>query len=81
MIPFIFLFLKDSDLRHSDSHFFFFLAVGFFLFRLFDIFKPFGNNKLQNLPRGWGVMTDDFAAALISACLLSIIQTFSLSFL
>ena len=81
VIPFIFLFLKDSDLRHSDSHFLFFIGLGFCLFRLFDILKPIGINKLQNLPRGWGVMTDDFAAALISACLLGIIQTFSLSFL
>ena len=76
-----FLFLKDYDLRHSDSHFLFILGLGFLLFRFLDILKPLGINKLQNLPRGWGVMTDDFAAALISACLLGIIQTFSLSFL
>ena len=43
-----------------------FLA-GFGLFRLFDIAKPFGISRLQNLPGGWGVVVDDLAAAL-AAC-------------
>jgi phosphatidylglycerophosphatase A len=43
-----------------------FLA-GFALFRLFDITKPFGISKLQDLPGGWGVVADDVAAAL-AAC-------------
>jgi phosphatidylglycerophosphatase A len=43
-----------------------FLA-GFGLFRLFDILKPFGISKLQDLPGGWGVTIDDTAAAL-AAC-------------
>jgi phosphatidylglycerophosphatase A len=42
-------------------------AVGFALFRLFDITKPFGIAQLQRLPGGWGVMADDLAAAL-AAC-------------
>jgi len=37
---------------------------GLVLFRLFDITKPFGINKLQNLPGGWGIVIDDYAAAL-----------------
>ena len=41
--------------------------TGFALFRLFDILKPFGISKLQNLPGGWGVTIDDTAAAL-AAC-------------
>jgi phosphatidylglycerophosphatase A len=44
-----------------------FLA-GFGLFRLFDIVKPFGIRKLQNLTGGWGVAIDDTAAAL-ATCL------------
>lgn len=44
-----------------------FLA-GFALFRLFDIAKPFGIRRLQDLPAGWGVVVDDIAAAL-AACL------------
>jgi phosphatidylglycerophosphatase A len=43
-----------------------FLA-GFGLFRLFDIAKPFGIRRLQELPGGWGVVVDDLAAAL-AAC-------------
>jgi phosphatidylglycerophosphatase A len=40
------------------------LLVGFGLFRLFDILKPFGIRKLQDLPAGWGVVADDLVAAL-----------------
>lgn len=41
--------------------------LGLGLFRLFDIVKPFGIRKLQDLPGGWGVVFDDVAAAL-AAC-------------
>ena len=41
--------------------------AGFALFRVFDIFKPFGISRLQRLPGGWGVVVDDLAAAL-AAC-------------
>ncbi len=48
------------------------LLAGFALFRLFDILKPFGIARLQHLPGGWGVVADDFAAALAAcACLHS----------
>ncbi len=40
---------------------------GFLLFRLFDITKPLGIARLQELPGGWGVVADDVAAAL-AAC-------------
>lgn len=80
VIPFIFLFLDETSLDPSHSQFYFWLTAGFILFRFFDILKPLGINKLQNLPKGWGVMTDDFAAALISALILGILQTFPLSF-
>lgn len=43
------------------------LLVGFLLFRFFDIVKPLGIKKLQYLPGGWGVVADDFVAAL-AAC-------------
>ena len=39
-------------------------VVGLALFRLFDILKPFGIRRLQDLPAGWGVVVDDVAAAL-----------------
>ncbi|MET0261417.1 MAG: phosphatidylglycerophosphatase A [Rariglobus sp.] len=40
--------------------------TGFALFRLYDITKPFGIKKLQDLPDGWGVTIDDVAAALLA---------------
>jgi phosphatidylglycerophosphatase A len=46
-----------------------FLA-GFVLFRLFDITKPFGIAKLQDLPAGWGIVIDDVAAALATCVTL-----------
>lgn len=42
-------------------------VAAFALFRLFDIMKPLGIARLQELPGGWGVVADDFAAAL-AAC-------------
>ena len=44
-------------------------VAGFLLFRVFDIIKPFGIRKLQDLPAGWGIVIDDVAAAL-AACLV-----------
>ncbi len=45
-------------------------ALGFGLFRVFDIFKPLGISRLQNLSGGWGVMADDLAASLASCAVL-----------
>jgi phosphatidylglycerophosphatase A len=47
-------------------------ALGFALFRVLDIAKPFGIHALQALPGGWGVVADDFAAALGTCALLHI---------
>jgi len=44
-------------------HFIIYL-VGFFLFRLFDIIKPWPADRSQRLAGGWGVMTDDVIAAI-----------------
>ena len=48
------------------------MLAGFALFRLFDITKPFGISKLQDLPGGYGVMADDLAAALVTCVLLHV---------
>lgn len=46
------------------------LAGGFALFRFFDIVKPWKIKELQKLKGGFGVVADDFAAALATcACL------------
>jgi len=44
--------------------------LGFGLFRLFDIIKPLGIKKLQDLPAGWGVVVDDLAAALVTCAVM-----------
>jgi phosphatidylglycerophosphatase A len=44
--------------------------VGFALFRIFDIFKPFPARRLEHLPGGWGVMLDDVASGLWAAAAL-----------
>ena len=46
-------------------------AAGFLIFRLFDIVKPLGINKLQNVPGGYGVVLDDVAAAILTALVLN----------
>jgi phosphatidylglycerophosphatase A len=43
------------------------LAFGFLLFRLFDVWKPFGIAAVQRLPGGWGIVLDDLLAAIFAA--------------
>jgi phosphatidylglycerophosphatase A len=47
-------------------------GVAFVLFRGFDIIKPLGIRRLQELPGGWGVVADDllggaYAAVIVAA--------------
>jgi phosphatidylglycerophosphatase A len=42
-------------------------VLGFVLFRLFDIWKPWPARRLERLPGGLGIMADDFAAGLYAA--------------
>ena len=46
------------------------LCVGFVLFRVFDILKPFPINNLQRLPGGWGVVIDDVAAGIYTGAVM-----------
>lgn len=48
------------------------LGVGFLLFRLFDVGKPFPCRRLEQLPEGLGIMADDWAAAAWTAVCLVI---------
>ncbi len=54
----------------------YYIVFGFLLFRLFDIAKPYPINKLQNLPKGWGVMVDDILAGVYAAIVLGLINLF-----
>lgn len=40
--------------------------VGFLLFRLFDVIKPFPCKRLEKLPGYWGIVADDLGAGLYS---------------
>ena len=40
---------------------------GFLWFRVFDITKPWPVRRLERLPRGFGIMADDLAAAIYAA--------------
>jgi len=46
-------------------------AIGFLLFRLFDVLKFWPLSAAERLPGGLGVMADDVLAGLIAAALLS----------
>ena len=48
--------------------------LSFFLFRLFDIWKPFPINSSQRLKSGWGVVADDVVAGVYAAIVLVNIQ-------
>ncbi|HYL61903.1 MAG TPA: phosphatidylglycerophosphatase A, partial [Candidatus Methylomirabilis sp.] len=47
-----------------------YLLLGFVLFRVFDIWKPYPIRRLETLPRGWGIMADDWMAGIYAAILL-----------
>ena len=49
------------------------LVAAFFLFRLFDIWKPCGIRRLECLKNGWGVMVDDVAAGILANLVLQIL--------
>jgi phosphatidylglycerophosphatase A len=54
------------------------ILLGFLLFRLFDIWKPFPIRHLEKLPGGWGIMADDWLAGIYAAILLRLAIHFSL---
>ena len=41
-----------------------YLLLGFILFRVLDIWKPFPARQAESLPGGWGIMTDDWVAGI-----------------
>ena len=44
--------------------------VGFFLFRVLDIFKPWPARQLESLPGGLGIMADDLMVAVYGNLLM-----------
>lgn len=47
--------------------------AGFFLFRLFDVWKPWPVSRFEALPGGVGIMADDVAAAVYAAAILALV--------
>jgi len=51
-----------------------FIVIGFFLFRLFDIFKPFPIRRLERgLKGGFGVVLDDVIAGVYANIILHLV--------
>ena len=57
------------------------LLTGFMLFRFFDIIKPLGINKLQDLHGKYGILADDLLAGLYSLLLLKMISIWVIPFI
>jgi len=54
-----------------------FIILGFFLFRFFDILKPFPIRQWERrLKGGWGVVLDDVMAAIYANIILHLISLF-----
>jgi phosphatidylglycerophosphatase A len=49
------------------------IIIGFFLFRAFDIVKPYPVRQLEALPSGLGIVVDDLGAGAYAAVVLSIL--------
>jgi phosphatidylglycerophosphatase A len=52
-------------------------VVGFVVFRVFDVVKPFPAGRLERLHGGFGVMADDAAAAVYGNIVMHVIATYA----
>lgn len=50
--------------------------LGFILFRVFDIFKPFPAHEAESFDAGWGIMADDWVAGLYAGLILLLAHWF-----
>ena len=55
-----------------------YLLLGFILFRVFDIWKPFPARQAESLPGGLGIMADDWIAGIYAALGLVIARSLGL---
>ena len=46
------------------------MLLGFIVFRMLDILKPFPINLFERLPKGYGVIFDDLVAGVITSLIL-----------
>jgi phosphatidylglycerophosphatase A len=52
------------------------LSLGFLLFRLFDIFKPFPIRRLEKVKGGFGIVLDDILAGIYANLILRMVLLF-----
>ena len=64
------------SLLNPDINVFLLLVLGFVFFRFFDIKKPLGVDKLQQLPGGWGILVDDLLAGFYAFLCLKVLLYF-----
>lgn len=62
---FVYLFIKPTLLM---------ISLGFVLFRIFDILKPFPIKRVQEMPGSLGIMLDDIAAGIYVIIILAVSQ-------
>ncbi|MDZ7724749.1 MAG: phosphatidylglycerophosphatase A [candidate division KSB1 bacterium] len=79
------LYYKDPGLVNWDEflgqwialfalpHILWVYVAGFFLFRLFDIWKPVPVRTAERLPGGTGIMTDDVVAGVYANLVLQLV--------
>jgi len=70
-MPIVFFLLPPSELARP-----WIWIAGFVLHRVFDILKPPPARQLERLPGGWGIMSDDAAAAVYGCCILHLLVWF-----
>jgi phosphatidylglycerophosphatase A len=52
------------------------LLIGFLIFRVLDIFKPFPIRALEHAPAGFGIVLDDLAAGLYAFLILLVFHLY-----
>lgn len=52
------------------------ILVAFVLFRFFDMVKPLGVRKMENLKSGYGIMADDILAGVYGAIVILLLNYF-----
>ena len=63
----VYSFLEDNNF----NHFILYTFIAFTLFRIFDIWKPYPINKIDNkMKNGFGVILDDIIAGIYSIIIL-----------
>ncbi len=60
----------------DGAHIFMTAILGFLLFRIFDISKPWPIRKLEKFPAGWGILLDDLLAGIFAGIALLLCYRF-----